>query len=40
MVCIKFVGRPKIPVFSLDFESMASDDAPEISAQPQEDSVE
>jgi hypothetical protein len=39
MVHTKFVARPKIPVFSSDFESMALDDAPEISTQPQEASV-
>jgi hypothetical protein len=40
MVHIKFVAHPKIPVFSSDYESMASDGVPEISVQHKEASTE
>jgi hypothetical protein len=36
MVHIKFVARPKIPMFSSDFESIALDEAPKVSAQHKE----
>jgi hypothetical protein len=36
MVHIKFVARPKIPMFSSDFESIALDEAAKVSAQHKE----
>jgi hypothetical protein len=40
MVRIKFVAQLKIPVLSSDFESMALDDAPQISTRHKEASIE
>jgi hypothetical protein len=40
MVRIKFTARPRTPVVSSEFESMASDEAPEISTRQRETSTE
>jgi hypothetical protein len=40
MVHIKFSAHHRTPVVSSDFESMASDEAPEISTQQREASIE